>query len=66
MGIVVRQSIKGTLMNYVGVAIGFITTFFVMTKYLTQEEVGLTRVMADAAILLSGLGALGTNTSALR
>ena len=66
MGIVVRQSIKGTLMNYVGVAVGFITTFFVMTKHLTQEEVGLTRVMADAAILLSGLGALGTNTSALR
>lgn len=66
MGIVVRQSIKGTLMNYLGVAVGFITTFFVMTKYLTQEEVGLTRVMADAAILLSGLGALGTNTSALR
>lgn len=66
MGIVVRQSIKGTLMNYIGVAVGFITTFFVMTKYLTQEEVGLTRVMADAAILLSGLGALGTNTSALR
>ena len=66
MGIVVRQSIKGTLMNYVGVAIGFITTFFVMTKYLTQEEIGLTRVMADAALLLSGLAALGTNTSALR
>ena len=66
MGIVVRQSIKGTIMNYLGVAVGFVTTFFVMTKYLTQEEVGLTRVMADAAILLSGLGALGTNTSALR
>ncbi len=66
MGIVVRQSIKGTLMNYFGVAIGFVTTFFVMTKYLTQEEIGLTRVMADAALLLSGLAALGTNTSALR
>ncbi len=66
MGIVVRQSIKGTLMNYLGVAVGFVTTFFVMTKYLTQEEVGLTRVMADAALLLSGLAALGTNTSAMR
>ena len=66
MGIVVRQSIKGTIMNYIGVAVGFVTVFFVMTKYLTQEEVGLTRVMADAAILLSGLAALGTNTSALR
>ena len=66
MGIVVRQSIKGTIMNYLGVAVGFITTFFVMTKYLTEEEIGLTRVMADAAILLSGLASLGTNTSALR
>lgn len=66
MGIVVRQSIKGTLMNYLGVAVGFVTTFFVMTKYLTQEEIGLTRVMADAALLLSGLAALGTNTSAMR
>ena len=66
MGIVVRQSIKGTIMNYIGVAVGFITTFFVMTKYLTQEEIGLTRVMADAALLLSGLAALGTNTSAMR
>ena len=66
MGIVARQSIKGTITNYVGVAVGFVTTFFVMTKYLTLEEVGLTRVMADAAILLSGLAALGTNTSALR
>ncbi len=66
MGIVIRQSIKGTIMNYIGVAVGFITTFFVMTKYLTQEEIGLTRVMADAAILLSGLASLGTNTSALR
>lgn len=66
MGIVVRQSIKGTIMNYIGVAIGLITTFFVMTKYLTQEEIGLTRVMADAALLLSGLAALGTNTSAMR
>jgi O-antigen/teichoic acid export membrane protein len=53
-------------MNYLGVAIGFVTTFFVMTKYLTQEEIGLTRMMADAALLLSGLAALGTNTSALR
>ncbi len=66
MGIVIRQSIKGTIMNYLGVVVGFITTFFVMTKYLTQEEIGLTRVMADAAILLSGLASLGTNTSALR
>ena len=66
MGIVVRQSIKGTIMNYLGVLVGFITTFFVVTKYLTTEEVGLTRVLVDASILLSGLAQLGTSTSAMR
>ncbi len=53
-------------MNYIGVLVGFITTFFIVTKYLTTEEVGLTRILVDASILLSGLAQLGTNTSAMR
>lgn len=66
MGIVVRQTIKGAIMNYLGVLVGFITTFFIVTKYLTTEEVGLTRVLVDASILLSSLAQLGTSTSAMR
>ena len=66
MGVVVRQSIKGTIMNYLGVLVGFITTFLIVTKYLTTEEVGLTRVLVDASILLSSLAQLGTSTSAMR
>lgn len=66
MGVVVRQSIKGSIMNYLGVIVGFFTTFFIVTKYLTTEEVGLTRVLVDASILLSGLAQLGTSTSAMR
>ena len=53
-------------MNYLGVIVGFFTTFFIVTKYLTTEEVGLTRVLVDASILLSGLAQLGTSTSAMR
>lgn len=53
-------------MNYLGVLVGFFTTFFVVTKYLTTEELGLTRVLVDAAILLSSLAQLGTSTSAIR
>ena len=66
MGVVVRQSIKGAIMNYLGVIVGFFTTFFIVTKYLTTEEVGLTRVLVDASILLSGLAQLGTSISAMR
>ncbi len=66
MGVVIKQSIRGTLVNYLGVAIGFITTFFVVTAYLTQEEVGLTRVLIDAAILFSSFAQLGTGSSIIR
>lgn len=66
MGIVIRQSIKGTLVNYLGVLIGFVTTFFIITAYLTQEEVGLTRVLIDAAVLFSSFAQLGTSSSIIR
>lgn len=66
MGIIIRQSIKGTIANYIGIAIGFVTTFFVLTKYLTTEEVGLTRALVDIAVLFSGLAQLGTTASMMR
>jgi O-antigen/teichoic acid export membrane protein len=66
MGVIARQSIKGALANYLGVAIGFVTTFFVVTRFLTTEEVGLTRVMVDAAMLFSSLAQLGSNSSLIR
>ena len=66
MGVIARQSIKGALANYLGVAIGFVITFFVLTRYLTEEEVGLTRVMVDAAMIFASLAQLGTNSSIVK
>ena len=66
MGIVVRQSIKGTIVNYVGAFVGFLTTFFILTNYLTEEEIGLTRVLLDAAVLVAALAQLGTSASIVR
>lgn len=66
MGIIARQSIKGTIATYLGTAIGFVTTFFILTSYLTAEEVGLTRVLVDAATLFSSLALMGTGSSTLR
>lgn len=66
MGIVIKQSIRGTLVNYLGIAIGFLTTFFILTAYLTQEEIGLSRVLIDAAILFSSFAQLGTSASIFR
>lgn len=66
MGIIARQTIKGSIANYLGVAIGFITTFFVLTDCLSPAEVGLTRILVDAAVLFSSLAMLGSNSSIVR
>jgi len=66
MGIIIRQSIKGTVVNYIGAALGMLTAFFVVTKYLTTEEIGLTRVFIDAGLLFASLAQIGTNSSMLR
>ncbi|MBO7502714.1 MAG: polysaccharide biosynthesis protein [Paludibacteraceae bacterium] len=66
MGIIARQSIKGTIVTYIGVAVGFLTTFFVLTRFLTAEEIGLARVLLDAATLFIGLAQLGTSSSIIR
>ena len=66
MGVIAKQSIRGTIVTYLGIAVGIVTTFFVLTRFLTTEEVGLTRVLIDAAVLFVGLAQLGTNASIIR
>lgn len=66
MGIVARQSIKGTIATYVGVAVGIVTTFFIQTKALQPEQIGLIDVLLQCALLFSGLAQLGTSSSAMR
>jgi len=66
MGYIAKQSIKGTIWTYIGVVVGFITTFFVLTRFLSQEEIGLSRVLIDAATLLMSLAQLGTSNSIIR
>lgn len=66
MGVIARQSIKGTIVTYLGVFVGFLTTFFVLTRFLTAEEIGLARVLIDTGTLFIGLAQLGTSSSIIR
>lgn len=66
MGVIAKQSIRGTIVTYLGIGVGIITTFFVLTRFLTTEEIGLARVLVDAATLFIGLAQLGTNSSIIR
>lgn len=66
MGIVIRQSIKSTLLNYIGVLLGVFVQFFVVTRFLDPSVIGLTKVFYELALLLAGLALLGTTSSAMR
>jgi len=66
MGVIIRQSIKGTIVNYVGAGIGMFTTFFIVTRFLTLEEFGLTQVLVKVGLLFANLALIGTNSSILR
>ncbi|MDO5035854.1 MAG: polysaccharide biosynthesis C-terminal domain-containing protein [Porphyromonas sp.] len=64
--VVFRQSAKGTVVTLIGAMIGFITTFFLVTLYLTPEELGLTRVLVEVATLIGGLALLASQSSIVR
>ncbi|MCQ2311398.1 MAG: polysaccharide biosynthesis C-terminal domain-containing protein [Paludibacteraceae bacterium] len=66
MGTIAKQSFRGTIVTYLGVAVGFVTTFFVLTRFLTSEEIGLARVLIDAATIFVGLAQLGSSSSIIR
>ena len=66
MGVIAKQSLRGTIVTYLGIAVGFVTTFFVLTRFLTTEEIGLARVFIDTATLFIGLAQLGTSSSLIR
>ena len=66
MGIIIRQSIKGSIVTYAGSFLGFLTTAFVVTYFLTPEQFGLTRVLFEAAFLISVFVQLGLSSSAIK
>ncbi|WP_025764880.1 lipopolysaccharide biosynthesis protein [Dyadobacter tibetensis] len=60
MGIVVRQSLKAGLGSYIGVGIGIINQMYVSTKYLSVEQLALSRLLFENSLLFSAFAHLGT------
>lgn len=63
---IAKQSAKGTIVSYLGAGIGFFTTFYVLAKWLSPEEIGLTRVILEISSLLSSIGLIGLKSSIFR
>lgn len=66
MGIVINQSIKSSVVAYVGVAIGFVNVLWLYTTFLTAEQIGLFRLIQSSAFLLATFGQIGLGSSVVK
>lgn len=66
LGVVIRQSLKGTVLNSIGVVLGAFIQLFVVTQFLQPEVVGLTKVFYEAAHLSSSFALLGVSAAGMR
>ena len=62
MGVIQRQGIKNVIFNYFGLVIGYVNVLIIQPNYLTQEEVGLVRILFSFSALLATFLPLGINT----
>lgn len=66
MGVIIRQSLKGTFVNYIGVLLGIFVQFYIVAKYLDPEVIGLSKVVYEVAFLLSTLALMGSGSTGMR
>jgi len=61
LGIIVNQSVKGTIYVYLGVILGFITTGIFLPRLFSTDEVGLLKILVAYSSLIASFGTLGIN-----
>lgn len=59
MGVIKRQTIRGSVYSYLGVLVGFFTTALIMPRLMTQEQIGLTNILVAVSAIYSQFSTLG-------
>jgi O-antigen/teichoic acid export membrane protein len=66
LGIVQRQSLRNTVISYIGLGIGFVNTTLVLPRLLAPEQLGLTSILVSLATMGALVSALGFTNTTLR
>ncbi len=66
MGVIVKQSVKGTIYVYLGVILGFITTGILFPRIYSPEQFGLLKIILAYATMITQFGTLGINGVTIR
>lgn len=62
MSIIVKQSVKGTLWSYMGIAVGYVNMGIIMPNVFNTDQVGLVQFFIAASLIFSQFGTLGFTT----
>lgn len=63
MGIIIRQSFKASLSNYIGVIIGFASLIYFFPKFFSPSELGAVRLLIELGAIIGSFGLFGTTYS---
>ena len=66
MGIVIRQSLKGAFVNYIGVLLGAFIQLYCVAAWLDKPVQGLQKIVYETAYLLSVLALMGSGSTGMR
>lgn len=59
LGVIVKQSIKGTVYVYFGVVLGFLTSGILLPRLYSTEQIGLLKILVAYSALFAQFGTLG-------
>lgn len=65
-GIIARQSIQNTILQYAGVVLGFVSIILLFPRILTPAQFGLTRLFLSLAMICSQFSHLGITKTIIR
>ena len=66
MGVIVKQSFWGTLIAYLGIAVGYLNILYFRAAYLTLEQIGLFTLVTAHAMMISPFSSLGMPISYIK
>ena len=60
MGLIFRQSLKSSVGFYIGVGLGAINTLFISTRFLTPDQLAISRILLENSLIFAAFSHLGT------
>jgi O-antigen/teichoic acid export membrane protein len=66
VGVIKRQGIKGTIVSYLGILIGYLNLMVIFPVFLEKDQIGLISVLIGAASLIAVFSQMGMSNTIIR